>query len=77
MTQKEAIYNYMLTHDWITPMEAFAELGVTKLATQISLMIREGVPIRKQNVTIKNRYGYHTTFTKYALEVPDGRGEVD
>lgn len=73
MTQKEAIYDYMLTHDSITPMEAFAELGCTKLATQISEMIRaDGLKIKKERVTIKNRYGSHTTFMKYSLEVKDG-----
>ena len=70
MTQKQAIYDYMLTHDSITPMDAFLELGCTKLATQISTMIREdGAKIKKERVTIKNRYGSHTTFMKYSLEV--------
>lgn len=68
-TQRDAILEYMRTHDSITPMEAFSELGVTKLATQIGNMVRlDGVKIKKQSVTIKNRYGRPCHFMKYSLE---------
>lgn len=68
MTQRQAILDYMRTHDCITPMQAFSELGVTKLATQISYMIRyEGLKVKKELITTKNRYGQHTSFMKYSL----------
>lgn len=69
MTQKEAILNYLETHDSITPMEAFSELGVTKLATQVSLMIRrDGLKFKKELISTENRYGRHTVYMKYSLE---------
>jgi len=69
MTQKEAILNYLETHDSITPMEAFSELGVTKLATQVSLMIRkDGLKFKKKKIYTENRYGRHTVYMKYSLE---------
>lgn len=69
MTQKEAILNYLKTHDSITPMEAFSELGVTKLATQVSLMIRkDGLKFKKELISTENRYGRHTVYMKYSLE---------
>ena len=43
MNQKERIINYMKNNGSITPMEAFSELGITKLSTRISEMTREGV----------------------------------
>lgn len=67
MTQKDAIMEYMRTHDSITPMEAFSELGVTKLATQVGLLIKDGEKIKKQTIKMKNRYGRTCHFMKYSL----------
>ena len=36
MTQREQILLYLHTFGSITPMEAFADLGITKLATRVS-----------------------------------------
>ena len=69
MTQKKAILDYMQEHGSITPMEAFSDLGVTKLATQISLMIRiDGLNIKKEMVQSTNRYGRPCHYMKYSLE---------
>ena len=42
MTQREAILQYIDEFGSITPMEAFAELGITKLATRISKCEKTG-----------------------------------
>ena len=45
MTQRELILNYIKDFGSITPLEAFADLGITKLATRISEMRRDGIAI--------------------------------
>ena len=42
MTQIEAISKYIDDFGSISPIEAFSDLGITKLATRISEMVRDG-----------------------------------
>lgn len=65
MTQHKAILEYMERHGSITPMDAFADLGITKLATRVSELIRLGHKIRKTPTEGKNRYGEPVRFMKY------------
>lgn len=67
MNQKERIINYMKTNGSITPMEAFSELGVTKLATRISEMTREGIEVDRQMIKGKNRYNESVKYMEYRL----------
>lgn len=57
MTQKEQIIDYLQRFKTITPMEAFADLGITKLATRISEMRRDGMEFNIKTVKSKNRFG--------------------
>lgn len=41
-TQYDQIYFYIKSYGSITPMKAFRDLGITKLATRISEMTRSG-----------------------------------
>lgn len=68
MTQSQAVFRYMKDNGTITPMEAFEDLGVTKLATVVSVMIRhEGIAIDKTKVKTVNRYGRPVTYMQYSL----------
>lgn len=67
MTQKEAIFKYIKDFGSITPMEAFADLGITKLATRISEMKKDGVQFKKEIIKTKNRYGKIVWFAKYSF----------
>ena len=67
MTQREAIIKYITEFGSITPMEAFADLGITKLATRISEMRKEGMVFKIETVRMKNRYGKSVSFCKYSL----------
>lgn len=67
VTQHERIYNYMKDFGTITPMQAFSDLGVTKLSTRIGEMKRKGVPIEQSSVNVKNRYGDKTEVMQYWL----------
>ena len=67
MTQRDAILNYINEFGSITPMEAFADLGITKLATRISEMRKDGMKFKIEMVTVKGRYERMVTYAKYSL----------
>lgn len=55
MNQYQMILDYIEKHGSISPAEAFAHLGITKLSTRISEMIRRGVKITKKTCCEPNR----------------------
>jgi hypothetical protein len=67
MTQREAILQYIQEFGSITPMEAFADLGITKLATRISEMRRDGMKFKIDSIKVKNRYGKDIHFARYSF----------
>lgn len=64
-TQGERIMEYLTQHGSITPMEAFTELGITKLATRISELRKGGEKIEKRYVTGLNRFGEKIQYMEY------------
>lgn len=67
MTQKELVLQYITDFGSITPMEAFNDLGITKLATRISEMRKEGKEFKIDMVKKKNRYGKPVRFARYSF----------
>ena len=67
MTQREAIIEYITEFGSITPMQAFSDLGITKLATRISEMRRDGLKFKIEMVTVKGRYQRTVTYAKYSF----------
>lgn len=67
MTQKELVIQYITDFGSITPMEAFNDLGITKLATRISEMRKEGKEFKIDMVKRKNRYGKPVRFARYSF----------
>lgn len=67
MNQREAILKYIEDFGSITPMEAFGDLGVTKLATRISEMRRDGMQFKIETIKSKNRYGHTVNFARYSF----------
>ena len=65
MTQHERIAQYIDRFGSITPMEAFSDLGITKLATRIGEMIANGRQIEKQLIQGKNRFGEPVHYMRY------------
>lgn len=73
MTQRQAILEYIAEFGSITPMQAYSDLGITKLATRISEMRRDGLKFKIETVKLKNRYGKAVSFAKYSFaEVKNG-----
>ena len=52
----------------ISPMEAFMDLGITKLATRVSEMIKTGVKIKKTVEHSQNRFGQKVSYMRYSRE---------
>lgn len=61
------ILDYITEFGSITPMEAFGDLGITKLATRISEMRKEGYNFKIVTVKSKNRYGKPTRYARYSF----------
>lgn len=67
MTQRDAIIEYIAEFGSITPMQAFSDLGITKLATRISEMRKDGWHFKIETVSTKNRYGKAVSYAKYSF----------
>lgn len=67
-TQQDRIIDYIRKHGSITTLEAFTDLGITKLTTRISEMRRKGMDIRGERITVKNRYEEDCSVNRYTLE---------
>lgn len=68
MRQADRIESYMTMMGSISPMEAFQDLGVTKLATRIGEMRKSGKRISQRLVKSKNRFGEDVHYMRYWLE---------
>lgn len=69
MNQREQILDYLKRFETITPMQAYSDLGITKLATRISEMRRrDGVEFNIEMIKGKNRFGRPMRYAKYSLK---------
>lgn len=67
MTQHEEIVRYIQDRGSITPMDAFHDLGITKLATRVSEMRKRG---REFDIKIergKNKHGKTIKYARYSM----------
>ena len=69
MTQHERILEYMDRFGSITPMDAFMDLGITKLSTRIGEICRMGHKIDRKTEFAQNRYGQKVHYTRYRRAV--------
>ena len=67
MTQCERVLRHMRDYGSITSAEAITEYGIYRLASRISDLKKQGIPIEKEMVSGKNRYGEPTSFARYSL----------
>lgn len=70
-TQAERILEYIEEFGSITQLEALKDLGVMRLASRISDLKKQGVPIRSEIEVVKNRYGENCHIKRYSLAVCD------
>ena len=68
MNQHDRILQYMKDFGSITTLDAFRDLGITKLTTRISEMRRDGVNIIGTPEAVENRYGDKCHIHRYTLK---------
>ena len=68
-TQTEDLYDYLKENGSITQMKALRELGIMRLASRISDLRRQGVPISTEMITVKAKNGRKASVARYRLEV--------
>lgn len=68
ISQRELIKKHLNKRGSITSWEAIKLYGCTRLSAAIYDFRNEGMKIRTENVSKKNRYGYMVTFAKYIRE---------
>lgn len=73
VNQRESILSYIDDFGSITPMDAFMDLGITKLASRVSELIhKDGIAISKTKEYARNRYGEKVHYMRHSREVQDG-----
>ena len=68
MSQCERILRYIEDYGSITQLDALREFGCMRLASRVSDLRRQGVPIRTDPETSINRYGEKVRYARYRLE---------
>ena len=67
MTQKEKVVKYITDFGSISPLEAFSDLGIMRLASRVTDLKKDGVKIVKSMEKSKNRYGKTVHYARYRL----------
>lgn len=68
MTQEDLIIRYINEFGSITPLDAFRDLGITKLATVVSRLKRQGFTFYQHLDFSYNRYGKMCHYMRYWLD---------
>ena len=63
--QQKLILDYIAAFGSISPMEAFNDLGITKLATRISEMKMIGIQFGQGYESRENRFGKSVRYMRY------------
>ena len=67
MTQTELVLKYIEDFGSITPLNAFADLGVTRLSACIFTLRKRGFPIITYTEQSTNRYGKTVRYARYKI----------
>ena len=63
----QRVFDFMLEESGITSLDAFVELGETRLSARIFELKKKGVNISSENISVKNRYGEKRSVKKYFI----------
>ena len=66
-TQEERVLEYMKKFGGITSLEAFQDLGITRLSAKIFNLKKQGYNIISETKQAKNRFEETTYFKRYML----------
>lgn len=66
-TQAQRVLEYIEEFGSITQLEALKDLGVMRLASRISDLKKQGIPIKSDVEAVKNRFGENCYIKRYSL----------
>ena len=66
-TQTTRLLDYLREHKAITQREAINELGCYRLGARIWELKHDGHPIKREMITVKDRWGEETRIASYSL----------
>lgn len=69
MAQKQRVLDYIREFGGISSLEAFNDLGVTRLSAVIFDLKEDGYEFDTKTEHGKNRFGEKTHYTRYSLKV--------
>lgn len=67
-SQNQRLLVYLQDNDGITQIEALNDLGIMRLASRVSDLKRQGVPIKTRRKTIFNRYAEKCNVAYYSID---------
>lgn len=65
--REQRVFEYMLEFNSITSLEAFVDLGETRLSGCIYQLKKKGVHISTQFINVHNRYGEERKVKQYFI----------
>lgn len=65
--QTARLLDYLREHKAITQREAINELGCYRLGARIWELKHDGHPIKREMITVKDRWGEETRIASYSL----------
>lgn len=66
-TTQQRVFDFMLEEGGITSLDAFVELGETRLSARIFELKKKGVNISSETISVQNRYGEKRSVKKYFI----------
>ncbi len=67
ITQEDRVVQYISDFGSITSLEAFKDLGITRLSAKIFNLKAEGYIFEDETMTCVNRYGDKVHYKKYKI----------
>jgi len=65
-TQTDRLHAY-LKRKSITPLDAWTELGIYRLAARVFDLRERGIPVKSTMIEVENRWGEVTKVARYSL----------
>ena len=67
MSQADRVLQYLEDGNTITTLNAFKELGITRLAARVHELKRDGHNVKKNTISVTNRFNERCAVAEYYL----------
>lgn len=75
-SQQQMVLGYMREFGSVTPLDAFRDLGVTRLAAVVFELREDGHDMHAERGHGKNRFGHATRYALYSFGKGEGNGST-